>query len=118
MGEERRINMIFLVVKNEDDSIEVMSPDTYGMDTWGNSSQTSLEQRNDGTWYIHYWSDGGQWLDDIREEDKLNVIFESENTDDIYKFVKEYYPNQLEEIDQQIKEDLETFESLREWLHE
>lgn len=108
----------FIIVKNQSETLDVYCPMVYGLETWGRSSQIGIDKKDDGHWYHTYWCDGGQWLDDIREEDKLNVIFESENTDAIYKFVKEYYPNQLEEIDQQIKEDLETFESLREWFHE
>ena len=99
---------IFIIVKNQSETLNVYCPMVYGLETWGQSSQIGIDKEDDGHWYHSYWC----------EEDKLNVIFESENTDDIYKFVKEYYPNQLEEIDQQIKEDLETFESLREWLHE
>lgn len=104
MGEKRRINMIFLVVKNEDDSIEVISPETYGMDTWGQSSQTSLKQRNDGTWYIHYWSDGGQWLPDVNEDIELEVLLQTVDVDEVLTYVIRNKEEQLTECFKQVKQ--------------
>ena len=76
--------MVFLIIK-KDDNLEVVSPETYGMDTWGGSTQQGIEKRPDG-WYSTYWSDGGQWLDDINEEDKLDVVLETKNFDAVLEY--------------------------------
>lgn len=96
--------MIFLVVKNEDNSIEVISPENYGIDTWGSGSQTSLKQRNDGTWCIHYWSDGGQWLPDVNEDIELEVLLQTVDVNEVLSYIIRNKEEQLTECFKQVKE--------------
>lgn len=103
--------LTFLLVKNEDKTIDLYCPETYGMDTWGMSTQKSINKRDDG-WYYTYWSDGGEWLEDTREEYKLNVILETKDKYKLLNFVIQYYPNQLEEIEEKIKEEEENNEKI------
>lgn len=51
--------MIFLVVDYGEGNIEVLSPENYGMDTWGMSTQEGIKKKDDGCWYTTYWLDGG-----------------------------------------------------------
>ena len=103
--------LTFLLVENEDKTIDLYCPETYGMDTWGMTSQDSLKKKND-KWYAHYWCDGGQWLDDINEDYELNVIFETQDKYELLNFVIQYYPNQLEEFEEKIKENEK---SIKDW---
>ena len=98
--------MLFLVVEHSKGNIEVLSPNNYGMDTWGMSTQEGLKQKEDG-WYTTYWSDGGQWLEDINEEDKLNVLLETTDIDKLLSFILAYKYITLDSVKiivQQIKE--------------
>ncbi len=98
--------MLLLLVKHESGDLEVISPDNYGMATWGMSTQEGLKKKEDG-WYTTYWSDGGQWLEDTYEEDKLNVILETVDVDEVLSFILKYETITLEktkELVAQIKE--------------
>lgn len=79
--------MIFLVVDHGEGNIEVLSPENYGMDTWGMSTQEGIKKKDDGCWYTTYWSDGGQWLEDTYEEDKLNVLLETTDVEEVLTFI-------------------------------
>ena len=79
--------MVFLIIK-KDNNLEVVSPETYGINTWGMSTQESIEKRKDG-WYSTYWSDGGQWLDDINEEYKLDVVLETRSWEEVIEYLIE-----------------------------
>lgn len=81
--------MLLLVVEYEKGNIEVLSPNNYGEDTWGMSTQEGLKKKDDG-WYTEYWSDGGQWLEDTYEEDKLNVLLETTDVDEVLSFILKY----------------------------
>ena len=107
--------LTFLLIENEDKTIDLYCPETYGMDTWGMTSQDSLEKKND-KWYCHYWCDGGQWLDDINEDYELNVIFETQDKYRLLNFVIQYYPNQLEEVEEKIKENEKSIEDWCEYF--
>ena len=39
--------MLLLVVKHDQGNIEVLSPENYGMETWGMSTQEGLKQKED-----------------------------------------------------------------------
>ena len=99
--------MIFLVVDYGKSNIEVLSPDNYGMETWGMSTQKGLKQKEDSNWYTTYWSDGGQWLEDTYEEDKLNVLLETTDVDEVLTFIlkqENLTTEKLKEIIVQIRE--------------
>lgn len=87
----------FLLVKNYDNSIALYSPETHGMETWGMSTQIGIDYRNE-KWFLTYWQDGGPWMDDIRDEDELNVILETEDEKELIDYVIKNYPNELDHI--------------------
>lgn len=99
--------MLFLVVDHGEGNIEVLSPENYGIDTWGMSTQESLKKKDNGCWYSTYWSDGGQWLEDTYEEDKLNVLLETTDISEVLAFIlkqENLSTEKLKEIITQIKE--------------
>lgn len=100
--------MILLVVKHEQGDIEVISPENYGMETWGMLTQEGLKQKEDG-WYTTYWSSGGKWLEDFYEEDKLNVLLETTDVDEVLTFIlkqENLTIEKIKELIEQIKEIL------------
>ena len=106
--------MLFLIIKTGD-NLEVVSPETYGMDTWGMSTQEAIEKRKDG-WYSTYWSDGGQWLEDINEEDKLDVVLETENFEEVLKyFIKDSSKNYRKAI-ASVKEIINDYLDYEDWF--
>ena len=99
--------MIFLVVDHGEGNIEVLSPENYGMDTWGMSTQEGIKKKDDGCWYTTYWSDGGQWLEDTYEEDKLNVLLETTDVEEVLTFIlqqENLTVKKMKELVEQIKE--------------
>lgn len=99
--------MLFLVVDHGEGNIEVLSPENYGIDTWGMSTQESLKKKDNGCWYTTYWSDGGQWLEDTYEEDELNVLLETTDISEVLAFIlkqENLSTEKLKEIITQIKE--------------
>lgn len=89
--------MRFLLIKNGDNSLQVLSPEVYGLDTWGSSSQESLEYKETkNKWVIHYWSDGGQWLEDTNEDIDLDVVLETTDFEEVIGYVRKYEPEYLQ----------------------
>ena len=100
--------MILLVVEHEQGNIEVLSPENYGMETWGRSTQIGIDQKEDG-WYTTFWSSGGEWLEDFYEEDKLNVLLETTDADEVLTFIlkqENLTVEKIKELIEQIKEIL------------
>ena len=75
-----------LLVKEKNNNFKLYSPDTYGMDSWGDTSQDSLVKKKKH-WYIQHWSAGNDWIEDTTEEYKLNVILETSDLDEIIRYV-------------------------------
>ena len=94
--------MVFLVVKYGE-RLEVVSPETYGMDTWGGSHQEGIEFKKDG-WYSTWWSAGNEWIEDTNEEDKLDVVLETENFEEVLKYFIEHSPKEYRKANATIKE--------------
>lgn len=95
--------MTFLLIKYNK-KLDVVSPETYGMDTWGSwSHQESIEKKKK-YWYTRYWSPGGEWLEDTVVERKLNVVVETTDIQDILRYVYEKYDEQIPIIIEQIRE--------------
>lgn len=100
--------MILLVVEHEQGNIEVLSPENYGMETWGMSTQIGIDQKEDG-WYTAYWSSGGEWLEDTYDENKLNVLLETTDVDEVLTFIlkqENLTIEKMKELVKQIKEIL------------
>lgn len=82
--------MKLLLVKKGKKQYELLSPETYGMSTWGSGSyQTGLKKKQK-FWYIESWSYGGEWLDDELDETKLNVVKETSDIDEIIRYLVEH----------------------------
>lgn len=107
--------MILLLTKDESGSLAVYSPETYGMETWGMSTQRSIDKKDDG-WYTTYWSSGGEWLNDTYEEDKLDVIIETGNLDEVLSYVIENKPEYLSSIITELKEIVTEYLDYEYWF--
>ncbi len=105
----------YLLVKIDNNNIALYSPETHGMETWGMSTQTGIDQKNNGKWYLSYWQDGGPYMDDIRDEDELDVILETESEQELMAYVTKNYPNELDHIITQLNEINMDWNNFCEW---
>lgn len=97
--------MILLVVEHEQGNIEVLSPENYGIKTWGMSTQIGIDQKEDG-WYRTFWSSGGEWLNDTYDENKLNVLLETTDVGEVLTFIlkqENLTVEKMKELIEQIK---------------
>lgn len=78
--------MRYLLVKEKGNNFKLYSPDTYGMETWGGLSQSSIVKKKKH-WYINHWTAGNDWIDEINDSYKLNVILETSDLDEIIRYV-------------------------------
>ena len=84
--------MTFLVVriptgKKNEKRYEILSPSTYGMETWGDfHCQKSLEKSRKN-WYIKTWYSGGDYYDDETYKVKLRVVFETSDSKELEKYI-------------------------------
>lgn len=108
--------MIFLVVDHGEGNIEVLSPENYGMDTWGMSTQEGIKKKDDGCWYTTYWSDGGQWLEDTYEEDKLNVLLETTDVSEVLTFILKQENLDMEKMKKLVEQIKEIFDDSIMWF--
>lgn len=108
--------MILLVVKHENGKIEILSPESYGMETWGMSAQEGIDKEDDGCWYITYWSDGGQWLEDTYEEFKLNVLLETTDVSEVLTFILNQENLTVEKMKELIEQIKEIFDDVIGWF--
>ena len=108
--------MIFVVVDHGEGNIEVISPENYGMDTWGMSTQEGIKKKDDGCWYITYWSDGGQWLEDTYEEDKLNVLLETTDVSEVLTFILKRENLTIEKMKKLVEQIKEIFDDSIMWF--
>ena len=79
--------MKYLLVKEKGNTFKLYSPETYGMDSWGDMfHQTSLKKKKKH-WYIESWSAGNEWIEDDISTFKLNVVLETSDLDEILRYV-------------------------------
>jgi hypothetical protein len=106
---------MYLVVK-EEQKFTLYSPEVFGLETAGSSSQTSLEKKRK-YWYITNWTAGNDYVDDRVEGHKLNVVLEATSLQEVINYIiKETNNNQavLESIlvqAQEIQNELVAFEN-------
>ena len=81
--------MKLLLVKYSKYDYYLLSPDTYGMESWGTNSQTSLEKKRK-YWYICDWRAGNSFVDDHESKFKINVVLETTDIDEILKYLTEH----------------------------
>lgn len=77
--------MRYLLVK-EANKFKLYCPETFGLETWGSSSQTSLEKKRK-YWYINHWTAGNEYIEDSTESSKLNVVLETSNLKEVLRYV-------------------------------
>lgn len=87
---------LLLIGNNKKHNYEVLSPDTFGLSTWGCTSQESLEKKRK-YWYFTYYTAGNDCVDDIYEEYKANVLLETSDVDAIFKYIDEHNRDKVTE---------------------
>ena len=107
--------MILLVVEHEQGNIEVLSPENYGMETWGKSTQIGIDEKEDG-WYTTYWSSGGEWLEDTYEEYKLNVLLETTDVGEVLTFILKQENLTVEKMKELVEQIKEIFDDSLGWF--
>lgn len=107
--------MLLLAVKHEQGNIEVLSPENYGMKTWGMSTQIGIDQKEDG-WYTTYWSSGGEWLEDTYDENKLNVLLETTDVDEVLTFILKQENLTIEKMKELVKQIKDVFDATLWWF--
>ena len=95
--------MIYLVTKKG----TVYIPAIYGCETWGGTSQDSIEKKRKH-WYFVCWRSGYYDNPDYTEHIKINVALETTSLSEVLKFIrnlkltKEEKAKKLDEIKEQI----------------
>ena len=90
--------MIYLLVKEKSKKqYRLYCPNIFGIETWGSTSQDSLVKKKK-YWYIHHWSAGSDWIDDINESYKLNVVMETSDLDAIIRYVAIHNEKEIEHL--------------------
>ena len=79
--------MTYLLVKEKNNKFTLYSPETFGMDSWGDIyHQTSLKKKKK-YWYIESWSAGNEWTEDSVEQFKLTVVLETKSLQEVLNYV-------------------------------
>lgn len=108
--------MILLLIKRNDEELDLVSPETYGMATWGSfSHQEGIEKKDDGKWYFEWWSSGNEWIEDTNEELEINVLLETKDLDDILSYVRMNNPKYIQKILSAAKEIYNDFIDFTSW---
>lgn len=83
--------MKYLLIQ-EKTKFKLYCPETYGLETWGSTSQTSLEKKRK-YWYVSHWTAGNEYIEDSVETYKLNVVLETSNLREVFKYVSKETKN-------------------------
>jgi vacuolar-type H+-ATPase catalytic subunit A/Vma1 len=75
----------YLLAK-ENDRFTLYCPDIFGIETWGGTSQVSLEKKRK-YWYINHWTAGNDYVDDVTESYKLNVVLEATDLQEVLNYI-------------------------------
>ena len=78
--------ILYLLEKLKDNTFKLYSPETYGMSTWGSSSQDSIIKKKK-YWYVQHWAAGNDWIEDTNESYKLNIVLETEDLHEVLNYV-------------------------------
>lgn len=78
--------MRYLLVKEKNNKFNLYCPEIFGVETWGELSQKSLEKKRK-YWYIHHWSAGNEWVEDENYDEKLNVVLETADIQKVVNYV-------------------------------
>lgn len=107
--------MILLLIEcfEKDRTMALVSPETYGLETWGMSQQKGIRQDDDGKWYFEWWSSGNEWIEDTNEELEINVLLETIDLDEVVSYVITNSPSEVQEILSEAKKIYNEYIDLR-----
>ena len=112
---KQSLNPTLLVCKcNRGKDVRIYSPNTYGMETWGSTSQDFLDKKRK-YWYIYSWTDGGEWFDDITYECKLDVLLETKRLFEVIKYVEQNYPHCLQSVKDECEDIITKHNAFMHW---
>ena len=109
--------MKYLLVKEKNNKFTLYCPETYGMNTWGESSQLSLEKKRK-YWYMTHWTAGNDYIDDVTESYKLNVVLETPHLQQVISYITAHVTNNrsiIESILVQAQEIYHDYVALGHW---
>ena len=98
---------MFLLIRTVN-GIDAFHTHWYGNETWGSLYQKSIVKKRKN-WYFEFWTAGNRFFDDEVFYQKLDVVFESNNVQDLLDYVVEHYPNDFERIKVSVLEQLNEF---------
>lgn len=79
--------MVYLLIKEKGKKkYHLECPEIYGIETWGNTCQTTLEKKRK-YWYIKYWSAGNDYIDGVNENLRVNVVLETTDLQEALNYV-------------------------------
>ena len=107
--------MKLLLIKSSKTNYSLLSPDTYGMRTWGSDSQESLEKKRKH-WYKSIWKSSSIYEDDSLEEYKLDVVLETTDMNKIVKYLSKIKSNCLHDILDSYKKIVDDYVSFIKWM--
>lgn len=80
--------MRYLLVKEKSGKFVLYCPDIFGSETWGLTTQVSLEKKKK-YWYIHHWIAGNEWVEDENYDVRINVVLETTDLQEVINYVIE-----------------------------
>lgn len=107
--------MILLLIKKSQTNYSLLSPDTYGMETWGTNSQETLEKKYKH-WYTSLWVGGYHSSDDYLEEHKLSVVLETTDISEIVVYLFKHKAKCLNDILDSYKKIVDDYISFMKWM--
>lgn len=107
--------MKYLLVKEKGNDFKLYSPDTYGMETWGGLSQSSIIKKKKH-WYVNHWAAGNDWIEDDEYEYKLNVVKETTDVDEIIQYLAKYNEKELESIIREAQQIYKDYLNMQLWF--
>lgn len=79
--------MLYLLIKEKGKKkYHLECPEIYGAETWGTTHQTTLEKKRK-YWYVEYWTAGNDYVDDVTESYRVNVVLETADLHEVLNYV-------------------------------
>ena len=76
---------MYLLAK-ENNKFTLYCPDLFGLETWGGRRQLSLEKKRK-YWYITQWTAGNDYVEDVNDSCRLNVVLEATDLQEVLNYV-------------------------------
>lgn len=81
--------MRYLLAKEKSGKFVLYCPDIFGSETWGMTTQLSLEKKKK-YWYIRHWTAGNEWVEDETYDERINVVLETSSLKEALNYVIKY----------------------------